>query len=67
MEYTNDQQNALSLNDVIVENSPHVRECGFRNPGKFYLWNPESWVLESEIQLKESGIPLTIGILNPNK
>ena len=30
------------------------------------LWNPESWVLESGIQLKESGIPLTIGIQNPS-
>ena len=45
--------------------SPHVRECGFRNPGNFGLWNPESWknfVVESGIlgyviQLKESGIP----------
>jgi hypothetical protein len=27
------------------------------------LWNPESWALESGIQLKESGIPLTIEIL----
>ena len=26
--------------------------------------NLESWALESEIQLKESGIPLTIGIQN---
>ena len=33
---------------------------------KFCLWNPESWVLESEIQLKESGIPLIIGIHNPS-
>ena len=31
----------------------------------FSLWNPESWVLESGIQLKESGIPLRIGIQNP--
>ena len=23
------------------------------------MWNPESWALESGIQLKESGIPLT--------
>ena len=29
------------------------------------LWNLESWALESGIQLKESGIPLTIGIWNP--
>ena len=26
----------------------------------------ESWALDSEIQLKESGIPLTIGIQNPS-
>ena len=24
--------------------------CGMRNPVKFCLWNPESWVLESRIQ-----------------
>ena len=35
-----------------------------RNPRKFCLWNPESWVLESGIQIKESGIPITIGIQN---
>ena len=28
--------------------------------GDFCLWNPESWVLESSIKLKESEIPLTI-------
>ena len=38
--------------------------CGIRNPRKFCLWNPESWVLESGIQIKESGIPITIGIQN---
>ena len=26
------------------------------------MWNPESWVVKSRIQLKESGIPLRIGI-----
>ena len=32
---------------------------------KFCLWDPESWALESRIQLKpESGITLTIGIQN---
>ena len=30
---------------------------GIRNPGKFCSWNPESWALESKIQLKESRIP----------
>ena len=44
---------------------PHVRESGFRNPGSFCLWNPESWALESGIQHKESGILLKIGIQNP--
>ena len=36
-----------------------------RNPGNSCLWNPGSRVLESEIQLKDNGIPLTIGIRNP--
>ena len=48
-----------------VSHLPHVREsgfhreifaCGIRNLGKVCLWNPESWALESGIQLKESGI-----------
>ena len=30
---------------------------GIWNPGKFCLWNQESWTLESKIQLTESGIP----------
>ena len=37
-----------------------------RNLGNLCSWNPESWVLETGIQLKESGIPLTIGIQNPS-
>ena len=40
--------------------------CGIRNQGKICMWNPESWALESGIQLKESGIPLAIGIQNPS-
>ena len=32
--------------------------------GTFLPWNQESWAVESGIQLKESGIPLTIGIQN---
>ena len=28
--------------------------------------NQESWVLESGIELRESGIPVTIGIQNPS-
>ena len=43
----------------ILENRPQTyatRQVNYRNP--------ESWALESGIQLKESGIPLTIGIQN---
>ena len=30
------------------------------------MWNPESWALESGIQLKESGIALAIGKQYPS-
>ena len=43
---------------LLIFLSPHIRESGFWNPGKFCSWNPESWALESGTQLKESGIPL---------
>ena len=46
--------------------SPHVWESGFRNQGNFCMWNPESWALESGIQLKESIISLTIAIPFPS-
>ena len=39
---------------------------GIRNLGKICMWNPESWALESGVQLKESGIPLATGIENPS-
>ena len=42
--------------------SAHVKESAFRNLGNFRFWNPESWALESGIQLKEFRIPPTIGI-----
>ena len=42
-----------------------IYACGIWNPGIFCSWNPESWVLKSGIQLKESGISLTIGIQSP--
>ena len=35
--------------------------------GNACLWNPESWTLESVIQLKESGIPLSSEIRNPQR
>lgn len=46
-----------------------VTPCkGFRilESGKFHLWNPEAWDLDSGMQLKEPEILLTIGTLNPN-
>ena len=47
--------------------SYHARKSGFRgDPGNFCLWNPESWSLESGIQLKESRISLTTGIQSPS-
>ena len=45
---------------------PHVVGSRFCNPGNFNLWNLESWALESVIQLKESGIPLTNGVWSPS-
>ena len=60
-------QGEFSTTDIKGELgvSPHVRESGFRNPGIFCSWNPESWALESGIQHQESGILLKIGIRNP--
>ena len=49
-------------NDGI--NPLHVRESRLRNPGKFGSWNLESGLWNPEKKLKESGIPLTIGIQN---
>ena len=46
--------------------SPNVKYNRIpKNVDNFSLWNPESWALESGIQLKESGIPLMIGIQVP--
>ena len=45
--------------------SPHaIRESGFLNPANFCLWNPGSYTLQGGIQLKESGIALSIPIHN---
>ena len=61
---------------IFLSRRPHVKESGFRNRGNFLLWNresgkirlavSESWTLKFGIQLKESVIPLTIGIRNPS-
>ena len=39
---------------------------GIRDIGNILLVDPESWALKSGIQIKNSGILLTIGIQNPN-
>ena len=43
-----------------------IFDCGIQNLGKFCMWNPASWALESVIQLELSGILQTTGIRNPN-
>ena len=48
-----------------VKSFAHARKLGFRNWGKSCLWNPWFWALDSGVQLKESGILLTIWIQNP--
>ena len=43
-----------------------MKGTGILEFGKFGLWNPELWDFEYGIQLKESGIPLKIGIQDPS-
>ena len=38
--------------------------AGISEIRNFCLWNPQSWALQSGMQLKESGIPITTR--NPN-
>ena len=52
------------LDQVTTSGSLHLRKSGFRSPGNLCRRNWESWALESGIQLKESGIRLTIGVQN---
>ena len=82
LQRTMDQSNQLNLYllvtlyrtvAVIISCPPSIASeiqdiFGVWNPetGKICLWNPESWALESGIQLKESRIPLTIEIQNPS-
>ena len=66
-----EKRSALIIFTELI--APYQGKSGFRNPGNFssvvesemrenFLWNHESWALESGTWLKESGIPLTIGI-----
>ena len=53
-----------ALLETILEKLSPRKGIQSTESGKFLL--PESWVLGSGIQLKESGIPVTIGIQNPS-
>ena len=46
----------------VLLTSLHVRKSRFQNQGNFCLWNPEYWALQSGTHLKDSGIPLKIGM-----
>ena len=61
--YSTDMAINRQCHQVIIR---EIFACGIQNPRKFCMWNLESWALESEIQLKETGIPRTIGIQNPS-
>ena len=59
----------LSVTKCGITPFKGIRErfkCGILDLRNICLCNPESWPLESGIQLQDSGIPLTIGIRNPN-
>ena len=61
--------NECSLREPRLRNpwaNPGHFACSIWNLINFRLWSLESWSLESGIQLKESGIPLTIGMRNPS-
>ena len=49
--FVNSELFASSRLEFLILLPGHVRESRFRNPGNFCLWNPESWALESGIQL----------------
>ena len=68
------RESNIRLLSYFFNMSPNVRDfrirdifvSGIRNPGGFEFGIPESWALESGIQLKESGIPLMIVVQNPS-
>ena len=45
----------VSVQCMKIAHCPAIRNL---KSGNLYLWNPESWALESETQFNESGIPL---------
>ena len=56
--------NYLSVPHGTKNNLSPCKGIRILKPGNFRFWNPESWTLESEIQLKESGLLPTIGVRN---
>ena len=60
-------QNPESRKFLLVESwIQEIFASRILNPGKFCLWNPEPWTLKCRKQLKESRIPVTIGIRDPS-
>ena len=56
-----------ALTDCVNPSFPaHVRQSGFRNPGKFACEFRNPWLWNRNTAHKESGIPLAIGIQNPS-
>ena len=50
---------------ILIPECRKVYYRGIRHLEKNCEWNPESWALNSRINLKESGIPLVFGIQKP--
>ena len=58
----------MFLGSIVVSKRVAAQCKGIGNPesGKIMLENPQSWALESGIQLNDSEIPRTIGIQIPS-
>ena len=61
-------KNTSPLPELAIKGNPdfEIWEIFFGGIQSFRLWNPDSWALESRMQLKESGVPLTIGLWIPS-
>ena len=60
-------QNPESRKFLLVESwIQEIFASRILNPGKFCLCNPELWTLKSRQRLKDSKVPVTIGIRDPS-
>ena len=50
-----DYQLTIDRPSKVISRIRRTFACGIWNPENVFFWNPESWALESAIQLKESG------------